>query len=401
MPARSPFVLLFAACWFPVNSSSGFKANNFMKGGSDEMFSSLNRLLMSRMGPAVTGAVVGVLAPVLSFLGNPANMGICVACFSRDTAGALGLHRAAVVQYIRPELSGFILGSLAAALIYKEYKPRAGSSPIIRFFLGMFAMIGALVFLGCPWRAYIRLSAGDLNAIPGIAGLTVGILIGIYFLWNGFSLGRSYPAKKPMGMIMPAVALTLLALLILAPTFGPDGAGPIFFSESGPGSQHAPIAIALGVGLLVGWLAQRSRFCTVGAIRDLVMLRDGHLFKGVLAFIAMAFITNILLGQFKMGMTGQPIAHTNILWNFMGMVLSGLAFTLAGGCPGRQFIMSGEGDGDAGIFILGMVVGAGFAHNFSMASSGAGPGAFGPSATIVGILFCLAIGFLMREKVSV
>jgi YedE family putative selenium metabolism protein len=204
-----------------------------------------------------------------------------------------------------------------------------------------------------------------------------------------------------MGMIMPALAIVLLSLLIMAPTFGPDGTGPIFFSESGPGSQHAPIVIALGVGLLVGWFAQRSRFCTVGAIRDLVMLRDGHLFKGVLAFIVMAFITNILLGQFKPGMAGQPIAHTNILWNFMGMVLSGLAFTLAGGCPGRQFIMSGEGDGDAGIFILGMVVGAGFAHNFNMASSGAGPGAFGPSATVVGILFCLAIGFLMREKVSV
>jgi len=353
------------------------------------------------MGPAITGAVVGILAPVLSFLGNPANMGICVACFSRDIAGALGMHRAAVVQYIRPELSGFILGSLAAALVYKEFKPRAGSSPIIRFFLGIFAMIGALVFLGCPWRAYIRLSAGDLNAIPGILGLTLGIVIGIYFLWTGFNLGRSSKARTPVGMIMPALAIVLLSLLIMAPTFGPDGTGPIFFSESGPGSQHAPIVIALGVGLLVGWFAQRSRFCTVGAIRDLVMLRDGHLFKGVLAFIVMAFITNILLGQFKPGMAGQPIAHTNILWNFMGMVLSGLAFTLAGGCPGRQFIMSGEGDGDAGIFILGMVVGAGFAHNFNMASSGAGPGAFGPSATVVGILFCLAIGFLMREKVSV
>lgn len=365
------------------------------------MLSGINRLLMSRGGPAITGAVVGILAPLLSFLGNPANMGICVACFGRDIAGALGMHRAAVVQYIRPELSGFILGSLLAALMYREFRPRTGSSPIIRFFLGMFAMIGALVFLGCPWRAYIRLSAGDLNAIPGIIGLSVGVIIGIFFLWNGFSLGRSYPAKKPMGMIMPAFAVVLLALLIMAPTFGPEGAGPIFFSEKGPGSQHAPIAIALGVGLLVGWLAQRTRFCTVGAIRDLVMLRDFHLFNGVLAFIAAAFFTNLILGQFNPGMEGQPIAHTNILWNFMGMVLSGLAFTLAGGCPGRMFIMSGEGDGDAGIFILGMLVGAGIAHNFSLASSAAAPGAFGPGATVVGIIFCLAIGFLMREKVSV
>jgi hypothetical protein len=128
------------------------------------------------------------------------------------------------------------------------------------------------------------------------------------------------------------------------------------------------------------------------------MLKDGHLLKGVLAFLAAAFVTNLLLGQFKFGFEGQPVAHTNSLWNFMGMVLSGLAFTLAGGCPGRQFIMSGEGDGDAAIFILGMLVGAGFAHNFSLASSPAGPGAFGPAATIVGMVFCLIVGFTMREK---
>jgi len=363
------------------------------------MFSGLNRLLMSRMGPVITGVAVGVLAPLLTWWGNPGNMGICVACFTRDIAGALGMHHAAVVQYLRPELSGFILGSFGAALVYKEYLPRTGSSPLIRFFLGFFAMIGALVFLGCPWRAYIRLSAGDLNAIPGIAGLMTGIGIGIWFLWNGFSLGRSYPVKKPAGYVMPAAAVVILALLILAPVFGPEGVSPIFFSAKGPGAMYAPILAALGVGLLVGWFAQRSRFCTVGSIRDLIMLKDAHLFNGVLAFLAAAFVTNIVLGQFHAGFEGQSVAHTNILWNYMGMVLSGLAFTLAGGCPGRQFIMSGEGDGDAGIFVLGMLVGAGFAHNFSMASSPAGPGAFGPGATIAGIAFCLIVGFLMREKI--
>ena len=41
------------------------------------------------------GAAIGILVAVLQKLGNPGNMGICVACFERDIAGALGLQRAA------------------------------------------------------------------------------------------------------------------------------------------------------------------------------------------------------------------------------------------------------------------------------------------------------------------
>lgn len=79
------------------------------------------------------------------------------------------------------------------------------------------------------------------------------------------------------------------------------------------------------------------------------------------------------------------------------MLLAGLSFTLAGGCPGRQIFLSGEGDGDAGIFVLGMLVGAGFAHNFSLASSPKGPGAFSSWALVIGLIFCIVIGLTMRE----
>jgi len=61
--------------------------------------------------------------------GNPANMGICVACFIRDIAGALGLHRAGVVQYIRPEIIGFVLGAFITAFAFREFRARGGSSP--------------------------------------------------------------------------------------------------------------------------------------------------------------------------------------------------------------------------------------------------------------------------------
>jgi YedE family putative selenium metabolism protein len=158
--------------------------------------------------------------------------------------------------------------------------------------------------------------------------------------------------------------------------------------------------IALGAGLLIGFLAQRSRFCTVGAFRDVVLMRDMHLFNGVLALLVAAVITNLALGQFKAGFAEQPVAHTNMLWNFGGMVLAGLAFTLAGGCPGRQVFLSGEGDGDASIFVFGMIAGAGVAHTFSLASSPAGPGAYSAGAVIVGLLILSLIGLTMRETRS-
>ena len=77
-----------------------------------------------------------------------------------------------------------------------------------------------------------------------------------------------------------------------------------------------------------------------------------------------------------------------------------LAFTLAGGCPGRMLIMSGEGDSDAGSFVMGLLVGAAFAHNFSLASSATGIGAFGIPATIVGLVFCLLVGFAFRNRMA-
>jgi uncharacterized protein len=152
---------------------------------------SFRNVFATRWGIIVVGAFIGILAPLLQKLGNPGNMGICVACFDRDIAGALGLHRADVVQYMRPEILGFVLGSLIAAYMFKEFRPRAGSAPIVRFVLGVFAMIGGLVFLGCPWRALLRLSAGDGNAIFGLLGLIGGIWIGILFLKGGYNLGRA------------------------------------------------------------------------------------------------------------------------------------------------------------------------------------------------------------------
>ncbi len=48
----------------------------------------------------IAGGVFGLLFALLIKLGNPGNMGVCVACFTRDIAGALKLHNPR-----RPELT--------------------------------------------------------------------------------------------------------------------------------------------------------------------------------------------------------------------------------------------------------------------------------------------------------
>ncbi|MHC4917849.1 MAG: YedE family putative selenium transporter [Planctomycetota bacterium] len=343
----------------------------------------------SALGIIVVGLLIGGLAATLQKLGNPANMGVCVACFTRDIAGSLGLQNK--LQYLRPEIPAFCLGAFIAALIFREFRPRTGSAPIIRFILGMFAMIGALIFLGCPWRAILRLAGGDWNAILGIAGLGVGIAVGVQFLKIGFSLGRSYPSRAVAGLAIPFVMLALLLLAIFYPQFGEEGNAALYRS---PNIPFAPVWASIVAGLVIGFLAQRTRFCIVGGLRDLILMRDFHLLSGVAAFLVAAFVMNLIYRQFNPGFEGQPAAHTVHWLNFAGMALAGLAFTLAGGCPGRQVFLSGEGDGDAALFVLGMLTGAAVSHNFLMV--GKGPQA--PYIVVIGLIVVGLIGIVGREK---
>lgn len=178
---------------------------------------------------ALAGAACGLVGVALALLGNLANMAFCIACFIRDTAGT------------------------------KEYRSTGGSSPMIRFVLGIVIMVGSLVFLGCPLRMIIRMSAGDLNAWSALIG-----------------------------------------------------------------------------GLFV------------------VML-----------------IFNVAAGRFVFGFdTLGVIAHSEHLWNILGMYTVGFAAVLAGGCPLRQLILAGQGSSDSAVTVMGMLLGGALCHNLGLAASG-------------------------------
>ncbi len=343
-----------------------------------------------KKGIIIAGGAVGLISVLLVYFGNPANMGFCIACFIRDIAGGIGLHRADVVQYIRPEIIGLVLGAFFLSLKNKEFQTKGGSSSFTRFMLGIVVMIGALIFLGCPLRMVLRLAGGDLNALFGLAGFVAGIYLGVIFLNKGFNLKRNYKITKTEGYIFPAVNVGLLVLLAASPAF-------LFFSEKGPGSMYAPIFISLAAGLIVGALAQKTRMCTVGGTRDMILFKDMHLFSGFIAILAVAFVGNLAFGFFKLGFADQPIAHTDGLWNFLGMAVVGWGSVLLGGCPLRQLILSGEGNTDSVISVMGMLVGAALAHNFGLASSAAGVTPNGKAAAIICFVFLGLVSYLNSE----
>lgn len=337
-------------------------------------------LKKEKTGIVIAGLGIGMIAALLVVFGNPVNMGFCIACFLRDISGAVGMHRAAAVQYIRPEIIGLVLGSLIVALGKKEFAARGGSSPMTRFILGFFVMIGCLMFLGCPFRMILRLAGGDGNALFGLLGFVAGILCGVFFLNRGYSLKRTYRLPSCEGFVLPAVMIALLVLLAAAPSF-------LFFTEAGggPGALHAAVIVSLAAGLIVGAIAQRTRLCMVGGIRDVVLFGEYKLLFGFVAVCAAAFVCNLVLGKFNPGFAGQPVAHTDGLWNALGMLLCGFGCVLLGGCPLRQLVLAGEGNTDSAVTVVGLMVGAAFAHNFGLASSGEGPTANGKIAVIIGI----------------
>lgn len=348
----------------------------------------------------LTGAAIGIAGVILSLLGNPANTGFCISCFMENIAGSIGLHGNVRMQYLRPEIMGFVIGSFLMSLYKKEFMATGGSSPLLRYIVGIFLIIGCAVFIGCPIKMVFRLAAGDLTAVIGVFGLAAGVYIGLKFLEGGFTLGR--PSQLPIAnsLLMPALMLLLLAALLYQPVF-------IALSTKGTGAQYAPALLSLAAGLGIGALAQRTGFCITGGLSRLflwgpreftVCPKTTGLAIGMGSFFLFAMAASLLTGQFSPGWHGQPSSNESYLWNFLGMLVVGFSSVLIRGCPFRQLISAGQGDTDAGATVLGMLTGAALVQNWGLGGNAAGTPFEGKVAVLFSLCALLIIGLLYRRR---
>ena len=167
-------------------------------------------------------------------------------------------------------------------------------------------------------------------------------------------------------------------------------AGVFAVSQAGPGSKHAPVLIALVTALVIGALAQKVRICFAGSVRNIFLMRDFDLMLPIAGLFVVMVVFNLATGGFKLSFAGQPIAHSQHLWNILGLYAVGFGATLAGGCPLRQMTLAGQGSCDAAVTFVGMLIGIPAFHVSD-------PVALAAAAGVVAVL---ALALLLSSKRS-
>ncbi len=123
-----------------------------------------------------------------------------------------------------------------------------------------------------------------------------------------------------------------------------------------------PTMATLVVGVLIGYLGQRSRFCTISGIRDYFVHRDSYRLRGLLGLIiggVIGYTAFRFMGgdipdfpmPLQIGSAGYLIA------TIIGGLGLGFWSVLGEGCPFRQHVMAAEGKKSAMFYLLGFYIG--------------------------------------------
>ena len=130
---------------------------------------------------------------------------------------------------------------------------------------------------------------------------------------------------------------------------GVAAAAAAFVILVGTASSDRVSAVFWLFGLAFGFVLQRSRFCFASAFRDLFLLGDARVMKGIIAGLAVAtagfavvmarMLPEVGFGSLPPGATVLPLG----LHTLLGGVLFGIGMVLAGGCTSGSLYRAGEG----------------------------------------------------------
>ena len=250
-----------------------------------------------------------------------------------------------------------LMGAFASALLGKEFAVRV--APAGELFKGLFGGvlmgIGCIIGFGCTignfFSGWAALSAG---AIIFVIGLAIGVFFAVkYLLWEmekhpKMSSGKSatfLQAKTKGASLQPLAGIIVIIIGIM-----------IAFTYNGE-TEKILIGFVF-IGLLIGVILQRSRWCIVRALREPFMTGDAE--------PAVAIIAGLLVGLLGftvikiMGIGGELTMVASNFWMpaIIGGVIFGFGMTIAGGCTVGSTWRAGEGHVKLWLSLVGIVIAA-------------------------------------------
>ncbi len=243
-----------------------------------------------------------------------------------------------------------ILGAFAGALLSKEFALRIPPiGELIKGFIGGGLMaIGATMGIGCT-------IGGFFSGVPALSGgaifLTIGLFLGTlvalkYLSWEidkfpGFSMGKNRTllaaSEKTGGWQKWLGWFILIIVFVMA---------YIYF-----GNDNKVMSWFIMIGLMMGLISQRSRFCIVASFRDPFLTGKSSSTVGIIAGLIIGLVGFTAIKIFGIGAGDISIRAREMTWVFphfwlrapIGGFIFGLGMTIAGGCAIGALWRFGEG----------------------------------------------------------
>ncbi len=202
---------------------------------------------------------------------------------------------------------------------------------VFMVFIFFGAMIGSKLlvgfFIGAPTITAPVPSAATAAPAPATAGTTGGIK----------RIQRVRVEKKENVVQFPIGVGLLVVLALVGWIYG--------------GVMKAPVlAIFWGVGVALGFILQRARFCFTAALRDPCLTGGTSLTKAVVIALA---VSTVLVSALQLGAyvkTGSLEAAVKIgglapvgIWTAVGATMFGIGAVISGGCASGTLMRVGEG----------------------------------------------------------
>jgi uncharacterized membrane protein YedE/YeeE len=252
-----------------------------------------------------------------------------------------------------------VFGAFASALLAKEFAIRIPPiGELVKGLIGGLLMgIGAVIGGGCTiggfFSGWPALSAAGLFIV---LGFVIGVFIAVrYLLWEAVKYPNISSGESKTflagGSWQPIVGF----IVLLA------GFGVLLIFDL---ATQLTIIGAVLIGLLIGFVLQRSRFCITAALREPFMTGDAAPAKAIMTGILVGLVGFVAMKITGTGTELSMVASSFFIPALLGGTIFGMGMTIAGGCVVGSLWRSGEGQVKLWLSVVGLTFGTLFTAKF-------------------------------------